>query len=66
MGVPTTIAVVIARLGSALVSGNFFAFPSFVMRALARVPASEEISAMRSINVVLLCENEPVAFSDDG
>ena len=43
-----------ALLGSALVGGIFFAFSSFVMKALARVPAAEGIAAMQSINVVVL------------
>ena len=43
-----------ALLGSALVGGIFFAFSSFVMKALARVPWAEGIAAMQSINVVVL------------
>ena len=43
----------IALLGSALVGGIFFAFSSFVMKALARVPSAEGIGAMQSINVVV-------------
>ncbi len=43
-----------ALLGSALVGGTFFAFSSFVMKALARVPSAEGIGAMQSINVVVL------------
>jgi len=43
-----------ALLGSALVGGVFFAFSSFVMKALARVPSAEGIAAMQSINVVVL------------
>ncbi len=43
-----------ALLGSALVGGIFFAFSSFVMKALARVPPAEGIAAMQSINVVVL------------
>ena len=43
-----------ALLGSALVGGIFFAFSSFIMRALARVPPAEGIGAMQSINVVVL------------
>lgn len=50
----TTVAVVIALLGSALIGGVFFAFSSFVMKALARVPSAEGIAAMQSINVVVL------------
>lgn len=44
----------IALLGSALIGGVFFAFSSFVMKALARVPSSEGIAAMQSINVVVI------------
>ena len=43
-----------ALLGSALVGGVFFAFSSFVMKALARMPPAEGIGAMQSINVVVL------------
>jgi uncharacterized membrane protein len=48
------LAGTIALLGSALVGGVFFAFSSFVMKALARVPSSEGIAAMQSINVVVI------------
>ncbi|MFK7891109.1 MAG: DUF1772 domain-containing protein [Granulosicoccus sp.] len=44
----------VAAIGSALVGGIFYAFSSFVMKALARVPAAEGIAAMQSINVVVL------------
>ena len=43
-----------ALLGSAMVGGIFFAFSSFLMKALARLPASDGIAAMQSINVVVL------------
>ncbi len=36
------------------VGGIFFAFSSFVMKALAGVPSAEGIGAMQSINVVVL------------
>lgn len=48
------LAGTIALLGSALVGGIFFAFSSFVMKALARVPSAEGIAAMQSINVVVI------------
>jgi uncharacterized membrane protein len=54
MNLVTTIAIVIALLGSALIGGIFFAFSSFVMKALARVPSAEGIAAMQSINLVVL------------
>jgi len=50
----TIVATILALLGSALIGGVFFAFSSFVMKALARVPSAEGIAAMQSINVVVL------------
>jgi uncharacterized membrane protein len=44
----------LAALGSGLIAGVFFAFSSFVMKALSRIPAAEGIAAMQSINVVVL------------
>ena len=43
-----------ALLGSALVAGVFFAFSSFVMKALARLPVTQGMAAMQSINVVVI------------
>ena len=43
-----------AALGSCLVAGVLFAFSSFVMPALARLPPSQGIAAMQSINVTVL------------
>ena len=43
-----------ALLGSALVGGIFFAFSSFIMKALAGVPSAEGIGTMQSINVVVI------------
>lgn len=45
---------VAAALGAALVAGMFYAFSTFVMGALGRLPAREGIAAMQSINVVVL------------
>ena len=44
----------IGALGSAVIAGVFFAFSSFVMAALGRLPAQEGMAAMRSINVTVL------------
>ncbi|MFN0299448.1 MAG: DUF1772 domain-containing protein [Burkholderiales bacterium] len=41
-------------LGSGLIAGVFFAFSSFVMKALARRPPDEGMAAMQSINVAVL------------
>ena len=54
MNLLTLIATVIALLGSALIGGIFFAFSSFIMKALARVPSAEGIAAMQSINMMVL------------
>jgi uncharacterized membrane protein len=43
-----------AAVGSGLIAGTFFAFSSFVMRALGRLPPAEGMAAMQSINVVVL------------
>ncbi len=51
-----------AVLSSGLIGGVFFAFSSFVMRALARLPAAQGIAAMQSINVTVLCASFLVTF----
>ena len=43
-----------AALGSALIAGVFFAFSTFVMAALARLPPAQGIAAMQAINVTVL------------
>jgi len=48
------VLTLVAALGCGLIAGVFFAFSTFVMRALARLPAPEGIAAMQSINVVVL------------
>jgi uncharacterized membrane protein len=41
-----------SALGSGLMAGVFFAFSTFVMKALSRLPAAQGIAAMQSVNVV--------------
>ncbi|MDQ8185272.1 anthrone oxygenase family protein [Pelagicoccus sp. SDUM812002] len=48
------IVIIASLLGSALVGGIFFAFSSFVMKALKRIPSPEGIRTMQSINVVVI------------
>lgn len=48
------IAILAAALGSALIGGLFFAFSTFIMKALAERPAGEGMAAMVSINRVIL------------
>ena len=40
-----------AALGCGVVAGVFFAFSTFVMKALASLPAPQAIAAMQAINV---------------
>lgn len=42
----------ITALGCGTIAGVFFAFSSFVMKALARLPPNDGIAAMQSINVL--------------
>ena len=44
----------VLALGSGVIAGAFFAFSSFVMGALGRLPAAQGIGAMQSINVVVI------------
>lgn len=44
----------LSALGSGLIAGAFFAFSTFVMGALGRLPAARGIAAMNSINVVVI------------
>lgn len=46
--------IFLSTLGTGLVAGVFFAFSSFVMGALARLPAAQGIAAMQSINIVVI------------
>ena len=43
-----------AVVGSALMGGVFFAFSTFVMKALERLPPPQGIAAMQSINVAVI------------
>lgn len=44
----------IASIGAGIIGGVFFAFSTFVMKALAQLPASQGVAAMQRINVVVL------------
>jgi uncharacterized membrane protein len=48
------IIIIAAVLGSGLVAGVFYAFSTFVMKALGRIPANEGIAAMQSINITVI------------
>ncbi|WP_208600463.1 DUF1772 domain-containing protein [Rhizobium bangladeshense] len=48
------LSLVAAAIGSGLVAGIFFAFSTFIMTALSRIPAEQGIAAMNSVNVTIL------------
>jgi uncharacterized membrane protein len=54
MGTLVLVITLLCITGSALIAGTFFAFSTFVMRALAKLPAREGIGAMQSINLVVI------------
>jgi uncharacterized membrane protein len=45
------VLTLLAALGCGMMAGVFFAFSTFVMKALARLPAQQGIEAMQAINV---------------
>lgn len=49
-----TALTLLGCLGAATVGGVFFAFSSFVMKALAQLPPAQGLAAMQRINVVVL------------
>ncbi|MEM7611550.1 MAG: anthrone oxygenase family protein [Pseudomonadota bacterium] len=49
-----TTVTVAAIVGSALIGGIFFAFSNFIMKALERVPPSQGMLVMQTINVTVL------------
>ena len=51
---PIVVLAFVSALGSGLVAGVFFAFSTFVMRALARLSPAEGICAMQHINVTVI------------
>jgi uncharacterized membrane protein len=51
---PVVALAACAALGSGVVAGVFFAFSTFVMPALARLPPEQGIAAMQSINVMAI------------
>jgi uncharacterized membrane protein len=50
----TTLLPVLVTVGAGLIAGVFFAFSSFVMKALSQLPAEQGVAAMQRINVVVL------------
>ena len=48
------IGILLSALGCGLIAGAFFAFSTFVMKALGALPAPQGIAAMQSINIVVI------------
>jgi len=56
------VLVFAAAIGSGLVAGIFYAFSSFVMAALGRLPAEHGAAAMNSINVTVITPSFMILF----
>jgi uncharacterized membrane protein len=48
------VVTLLGALGCGLIAGVFFAFSTFIMKALDRIMPSQGIAAMQSINIVVL------------
>jgi uncharacterized membrane protein len=48
------VMAMVTALGCGLIAGVFFAFSTFVMRALAALPAAQGVATMQSINVAVI------------
>ena len=46
--------ILLVSIGSGLSGGIFFAFSTFVMQALAKLPSSQGIAAMQAINITVI------------
>ncbi|MDQ0473156.1 anthrone oxygenase family protein [Labrys wisconsinensis] len=60
------VLTVAAAIGSGLVAGIFFAFSSFVMAALGRLPPEQGVAAMQSINITVINPVFMLAFMGTG
>ncbi|MGH9147574.1 MAG: DUF1772 domain-containing protein, partial [Vicinamibacterales bacterium] len=49
-----SVLTLVGAVGCGLMAGVFFAFSTFVMKALSRIPPAQGIAAMQSINVVAI------------
>ena len=48
------ILLLAAAIGSAMIAGLFYAFSTFIMQALGRLPTAAGAAAMQSINATIL------------
>src|SRR5438477_8095061 len=58
--------IFVAAIGSGIVGGIFYAFSSFVMPALARIPAAQGAAAMNSMSVTVINPSFMTAFLGTG
>lgn len=56
------VLVFVAAMGCAVVGGMFYAFSSFVMRALERIAPEQGVAAMNSINSVVVTPSFMLVF----
>jgi uncharacterized membrane protein len=49
-----TLVPVLLAVGAGLVAGVFFAFSTFVMKALSQLPSEQGVAAMQRINIVVM------------
>ena len=56
------VLVFAAAIGSGVVAGVFFAFSSFVMSALGKLPPAQGVAAMQSINLTVMNASFFIAF----
>ena len=56
------VIIFVAAIGCGIVAGIFFAFSSFVMAALGRLPSDHGIAAMNAINVTVINPGFFLAF----
>lgn len=49
-----SIITLAGALGCGLIAGVFFAFSTFVMKALSRIPSAHAVAAMQAINVAVI------------
>lgn len=59
---PAFVLTLAAALGSGLIGGAFYAFSTFVMRALGRLPARDGLAAMQAINVAAVTPGFMLGF----
>ena len=63
MSSPVAVLAIVTAVGAGCTGGALYAFSSFVMPALERLPASQAVAAMHSINVTAVRAPFTLAFS---